>query len=62
VVRASDVRTISLSSLLFASGECENEDPRWPFGVQDALPADPFTGELPFTIPVPEPIYVGIAP
>ena len=29
---------------------------------QKVIPAVPFTGTLPFTIPVPEPIYVGIAP
>ena len=27
-----------------------------------AIPADPFMGTLPFPIPVPEPIFVGIAP
>jgi hypothetical protein len=30
--------------------------------LEAATPADPFTGELSFTIPVVEPIYVGIAP
>jgi hypothetical protein len=30
--------------------------------VQNLLPAVPFTGPLPFTIPVPEPIHIGIGP
>jgi hypothetical protein len=38
---------------LCGAGGCEEE-------VQDLLPAVPFSGTLPFTIPVPEPIHVGI--
>jgi hypothetical protein len=58
-VRTELVSSVEVLSVL-TEDQCTNN--LSPETRTNLLPADPFTDELPFSIPVPEPIYVDIAP
>ncbi len=53
--RVDDIRALSFADNLF--GGCGTVDVE-----AEAIPLEPFSGELPFTLPVTQPIYVGPVP